>query len=94
MIAIQQGGINVSAELLISILVNVAVIALAFGRIQASVGHLKDTADRVEKYLNEDVKRIERRVEQVAKRYHSIANILVGAKLLREAEPDSEDDQS
>lgn len=92
-VAVQQSNMNVSVELLISILVllisilvNVALIALAFGKIQASVSHLKDTADRVEKYMNEDVTRIEKRVEQVASRYHHIANVLVGLKLLRDSE--------
>lgn len=89
-VVVQQSSINISTELLISILINVAVIALAFGRIQANIGHLKDTADRVEKAINADVRRIEKRVEGVASRYHHIANLMLSSKLLKQLE-DSDD---
>lgn len=91
MIVSQQTGINISTELLLSILINVAIIALAFGKIQANQGHIKETMGRIEKAIDEDVKRIEKRVESVAKRYHNVANELLGRKLMNQLEEDDDD---
>ena len=82
-IAVQQTGVNISTELLLSILINVAIIALAFGKMQANIGYIKETMERIEATLTDDVKRIENRGEQIAKRYHDLANELLGRKLNR-----------